>query len=238
MSQESHHTIAAAAPSKIISSTTHTESDLWEALNKTYETDLPNDAPTSPFHGGWIGFFSYEAHTLSSFKNPCKSPQRTPDLTPLWWFGYYDQFDIYDHLNQSPSPIPVFNPTKAETHFACTPNFTKSDYQKAFFKIKHHLEMGDCYQVNLAQRFESDFKGDPYQLYRKLCLTNPAPYAAYLNLGDLQILSSSPECFLASMVQTLSHALSKELAPEAKQKPKMRALSKTCKQTPRITPSS
>ncbi|MEX0607274.1 MAG: aminodeoxychorismate synthase component I, partial [Halofilum sp. (in: g-proteobacteria)] len=55
---------------------------------------------------------------------------------------------------------------------------------------------GDCYQVNLAQRFEVAASGDPWVAFRRLRTINPAPFAAYLNGPDAQVLSVSPERFL------------------------------------------
>ena len=58
------------------------------------------------------------------------------------------------------------------------------------------VSAGDCYQVNLARRFEAPCSGDPWQAYLRLRRVNPAPFAAWLDLPGLQVLSSSPERFL------------------------------------------
>src|SRR5207247_11146229 len=55
---------------------------------------------------------------------------------------------------------------------------------------------GDIYQVNLAQRFRTSFPGAPLELYGRVRARNPAPFGAYLALGDLTIASISPERFL------------------------------------------
>jgi len=75
-------------------------------------------------------------------------------------------------------------------------NFTKENYLKAVKKAKDLIRRGDIYQVNLSQRFECGFDGDPFELYLKLRSINPAPFAAYLNLGDFKIVSASPERFI------------------------------------------
>ena len=56
--------------------------------------------------------------------------------------------------------------------------------------------MGDCYQVNLTQRFEARADGDPWAAYLRLREINPAPFAAYLDFPDGRVLCSSPELFL------------------------------------------
>ncbi|MBI1909493.1 MAG: aminodeoxychorismate synthase component I [Deltaproteobacteria bacterium] len=75
-------------------------------------------------------------------------------------------------------------------------NFTHEEYLRAIRKIKDYIAAGDCYQVNLSQRFQTKYGGDPWDLYLRLREVSPSPYAAYLNGGDFQILSSSPELFL------------------------------------------
>ncbi len=75
-------------------------------------------------------------------------------------------------------------------------NFTKEGYFRAIEKAKRLITRGDIYQVNLSQRFVCGFDGDPFELYLILRRINPAPFAAYLNLGQFKILSASPERFV------------------------------------------
>jgi len=75
-------------------------------------------------------------------------------------------------------------------------NLKKSSYLSAIEKIKKHIAAGDIYQANMSQRFTTELKKDPYELYMKLRSINPAPFASFLNLGDLVIASASPERFL------------------------------------------
>ncbi|TQV77065.1 aminodeoxychorismate synthase component I [Aliikangiella marina] len=77
-------------------------------------------------------------------------------------------------------------------------NTTKTEYQNAFAKIQNYIQAGDCYQVNYAQRFQAKFSGDIQQAYRHLSLHNKAPFSAFLNFDDYQILSLSPERFIES----------------------------------------
>jgi len=75
-------------------------------------------------------------------------------------------------------------------------NFSKENYVEAIRKAKEYIRRGDIYQVNLSQRFEAALVEDPYDLYLRLRNESPAPFGAYLNYGDIAILSSSPERFL------------------------------------------
>jgi para-aminobenzoate synthetase component I len=58
------------------------------------------------------------------------------------------------------------------------------------------LRAGDCYQINLAQRFSAAAAGDSLSAYLMLRSLSPAPYSAFLNLPQGQILCASPERFL------------------------------------------
>ncbi|HEX6782239.1 MAG TPA: aminodeoxychorismate synthase component I [Solirubrobacterales bacterium] len=59
-----------------------------------------------------------------------------------------------------------------------------------------HLLAGDSYEICLTNQVAMDLDVDPLALYRRLRRANPAPFSAYLRLGDLAVLSSSPERFL------------------------------------------
>ena len=73
---------------------------------------------------------------------------------------------------------------------------TRTEYGGAFRKIKRYLQEGDCYQVNLAQRFSARCEGNPWSAYKELRVLNSAPFSGYFNFPEVQILSSSPERFL------------------------------------------
>ena len=63
-------------------------------------------------------------------------------------------------------------------------------------RAKEYIAAGDIYQVNLSRKFEAPWSGDALQFYEALRHYSPAPYAAWLDLGGRQVLSSSPELFL------------------------------------------
>ena len=69
----------------------------------------------------------------------------------------------------------------------------KSDYLKKIKRVKTLLELGEIYQLNYAIRFRKRFEGNPFGLYLKLMEVNPTAFSAFLNCGNYQILSNSPE---------------------------------------------
>jgi len=78
-----------------------------------------------------------------------------------------------------------------------TSNLDRDSYRAAFRQIQHYIRAGDCYQVNLAQRFSAAYRGDPWQAYCRLRPIAAAPFSGYLECApDRQLLSLSPERFL------------------------------------------
>lgn len=77
-----------------------------------------------------------------------------------------------------------------------TSNFRRADYEAAVRRAVEYIHAGDCFQVNLSQRLLAPLRDEPLVLYERLRQRNPAPFAAYFDLGDFQILSASPERFL------------------------------------------
>ena len=63
--------------------------------------------------------------------------------------------------------------------------------------MQQYLHSGDCYQINLTQRFQADYQGDEWQAYRTLRQANGAPFSAFIRLEHNCILSISPERFIA-----------------------------------------
>jgi para-aminobenzoate synthetase component I len=77
-------------------------------------------------------------------------------------------------------------------------NFTATEYEAAFRAIQRYILAGDCYQVNLAQRFSSSFAGEPWSAYQLLRPVAAAPYSAFMQCADdSQLLCLSPERFLS-----------------------------------------
>lgn len=73
---------------------------------------------------------------------------------------------------------------------------SKTAYLAKFDKIQHYLRSGDCYQINLTQRFSASYQGDEWQAYKKLRQSNGAPFSAFMQWHNCSALSISPERFI------------------------------------------
>jgi anthranilate synthase component 1 len=78
-----------------------------------------------------------------------------------------------------------------ETDFVS--GFTHDGFVDAVEKAKQYITDGDIMQVVLSQRLSIPFSAQSMDLYRALRTLNPSPYMYYLNLGDVDIVGSSPE---------------------------------------------
>src|SRR4030042_835490 len=84
-------------------------------------------------------------------------------------------------------------------HRASSINYemTKNEYMDIVKKAKEYIAAGDIFQANLSQRVSAHIRDkSPWSLYRILSSINPSPFAAFINFGDYQIVSSSPERLL------------------------------------------
>lgn len=71
--------------------------------------------------------------------------------------------------------------------------FSEAGFKRAVEKGKKYIVSGDVMQVVLSQRLNATFKGKAINMYRHLRRMNPSPYMYYLNMGDFEIVGSSPE---------------------------------------------
>lgn len=97
-------------------------------------------------------------------------------------------------------------------------NFTKEEFEKSVLKIKEHIEKGDIYQANLTQRFTCDIENSSYELYNDLRDVSKAPFGAFLNFEDFNILSNSPERFIKCSDKKIITSPIKGTRPRGKDK--------------------
>lgn len=186
---------------------------LREALRSLGHAGLPGNSPL-PFAGGLIGYLSYDfGRRLEEHPAVAVDDLQLPDAR----LGLYPWALISDHHAQT-SDL-VFHPTLADAErqrlielfslpnaltpgqFTLRKRFVPStsaeSYRLAFEKIQAYIQAGDCYQVNLTQRFQAPYLGDPWQAYCALRLACPTPFSGYQSLPEGgAVLSLSPERFV------------------------------------------
>ena len=169
-----------------------------------------------PFAGGALGYWSYDlARRLMTLPEIADATEQLPNLA----VGIYDWALVLDHqqhkarlvsqqrfaetaelLPQILHRLRTFTappPESFRVYGRITSNFTPDSYAAAFLRVQDYLQSGDCYQINLSQCFSAKAEGDALGAYLRLRGLNPAPYSAFLNLPQAQILCNSPERFIS-----------------------------------------
>ncbi|CAI0737747.1 aminodeoxychorismate synthase component 1 [Serratia ficaria] len=161
-----------------------------------------------PFQGGALGLFGYDlGRRIEPLPQLAAADLALPDMA----IGLYDWALIADHQQQKLTLLSYRDVEQRwqwlsrqqappQRPFALTggwrANMTRQQYGEKFQRIQHYLRSGDCYQINLAQRFSADYQGDEWQAFQQLSASNRAPFSAFLRLPENSVLSVSPERFL------------------------------------------
>lgn len=185
--------------------------ELYKAYHMEYEIELP-------FIGGFVGYLGYDlCHFVETL------PRTTEDLVdiPDMYFGLYHGGIVIDHVRESvyvtdlnlddqgksriedlkekiliSNECPENYRVKRVTDAQIVSNFEKEPYKDAITQVKNYIRSGDIYQANMTQCFSGIMEGSTLSLYQNLRHVNPAPFASYVDFGEGQIASSSPERFI------------------------------------------
>lgn len=186
------------------------------ALLRRELKQYPASRSDYPFTGGAAGYFGYDlGRRIETLPSRAHDREQIPEML----IGIYDWALINDHQQQTTTLVsfahhhatralwpellarlqaPV---TMTDSRFHVSgellANLDAPAYQQAFEKIQSYIHEGDCYQVNLAKRFEIAAEGDPFVAYQQLRQINAAPFSAYFQTPAATILSASPERLLS-----------------------------------------
>jgi para-aminobenzoate synthetase component I len=179
-----------------------------------------------PFQTGAVGYLGYElAHHLERLPHPARDDLAFPDLM-VGLYDVVLAFDLQERRAwllasgwPETTPEASMHRRKARAdlfaaRLECAPdveaapaggaevairsNFARPAYEAAVRQIVDYILAGDIFQANLSQRFLAELPDglDAWGLYRRLRRRNPAPFAAFLDFGEVAIASASPERFL------------------------------------------
>lgn len=181
--------------------------------------DLP------PWQGGVAGYFGYHlCHYLESIPRQKLDDMEFPDIA-LGFYDVVVGFDHHrqkawiissgfpekeedkrqkraiERCHWLKDRLKEAKPLSPLSKVSCSPavsNFSQPDYEEVLRRTIEYIYAGDIYQTNISRRFMSELPSSltPFELYHRLRTINPAPFAAFLNFGDVQIASASPERFL------------------------------------------
>ncbi|UOR16969.1 aminodeoxychorismate synthase component I [Aeromonas veronii] len=164
-----------------------------------------------PFIGGALGLFGYDlGRRFERLPVQAAADIAVPDMavgiydwallrnvaTGDWQLVHWgDEAGLAKRLawleQQQAEPAPAF-----ALQGSWQSNMSRAEYGEKFARIQEYLAAGDCYQINLTQRFSAPYQGDEWQAYCLLATANKAPFSAFIRLPESALLSLSPERFL------------------------------------------
>lgn len=182
-----------------------------------------------PFVGGAIGYVGYDV--IASYEELGKLP-RDEMKVPDSHFYLFDSFLVFDHVGEKIFLVEAntySNRTEGELKQALankqqelmlpnkeehkeiklnklnyTSNFSKEEYEAIVNQAKEYIKAGDLFQMVPSQRLTANFKGNPFDYYRRLRVTNPSMYLYFLDFGDTYVIGSSPESLVSVKDQVVT----------------------------------
>ena len=181
-----------------------------DLLTEDLKSMSQTDPKGLPFTGGIAGFWGYEL--CEQFERIAHRDTSTPHMS----VGLYHWALIIDHKERCATLVfhPDIQPSLQDRILAILsggkpqsserfslpapfkPTQSQDEYRRSFEQIQQYISAGDCYEVNLTQRFTAPYCGCSWEAYRHLRTATQAPYSAYLSHPDFAILSQSPEQFI------------------------------------------
>ena len=168
------------------------------------------------FFGGLVGYLAYDLVRYYIDLDENRDDLREPDcefvltknniifdhkagktLLTQNEFGECDEAATIRELNELASSFefPKFDSSeKNDIHISC--NMSERQFRKMVRTTLRYIREGDIIQAVLSQRFETEFGGDAFGVFRNLKRINPSPYMYYLDFGDRKIVGSSPEMLI------------------------------------------
>jgi para-aminobenzoate synthetase/4-amino-4-deoxychorismate lyase len=131
------------------------------------------------------GFLSYEAGYALE---PQLAPVKSKSSGTLLWFGIFERAEVLEdiHFPESETEEPIEK---------IAPTITSNRYFEKLDEIRELIAAGEVYQINFTYPVKFNLGRSPWQLFIDLCRRHPVPYAAFINTGEQQIVSLSPELF-------------------------------------------
>ncbi|ABG40149.1 aminodeoxychorismate synthase, subunit I [Paraglaciecola sp. T6c] len=181
----------------------------------------PLSTSALPFKAGAMGYFGYDlGRRFEDLPQQAENPYSAPDMavgiyhwavvkdnqTEQFYLCHFptdhnDNAPDAAHINALLNHVDAACPTDDTQKFILSgqwqSNMNKSQYVHKIAQVNAYLRSGDCYQVNLAQRFDAPYSGDEYQAYLRLRDANKAPFSAFIRIPNAVIISISPERFLS-----------------------------------------
>lgn len=173
------------------------------------EADLDASPPcTSRIAIGFVDFETASKAALGVIEDPLK-----PASAAIYsWYVLQDHFEQRAWLVKEPNlsakiDAVITKRIQSDTQDSrlkyhieqeFTADISREKYEEMVASVRSLIAAGDCYQANIAQRFQCRYRGSEYGIYEKLRDVAPGDYSAFLKLAtNHAVISQSPERFLS-----------------------------------------
>ncbi len=202
-----------------------TYKDPFEAIKDVISAYAPKEHGPLPFNIGAAGYFAYDLKDVLAKKpSHAKKAGKNALGLPLSIVGFYGSLYVYDHQENkgyitsmeteksgSRRGIQETLETLSLDEAACAPfakmevrpaksgfssDTSKEEYLSSIKKAHEYISNGDIYQLNLSHRLKIPWHGDGFSLFAALLDKRPSPMNSYIDFGDFELISNSPERYL------------------------------------------
>ncbi len=179
----------------------------------TTQFEIENDEDFKFINNGLFGYTSYDA--VKYFETiDIASKENSIEIPEIQYAVYQNiiainhfknEAYIFSHCYEKESNINELHHIITMDRFALydfetinkiDSNLSDEEFKKHVEIAKTHCQRGDVFQLVLSRKFQQDFKGDDFNVYRALRSINPSPYLFYFDYGNFKIFGSSPEAQL------------------------------------------
>jgi anthranilate synthase component 1 len=179
----------------------------------TTQFEIENDEDFKFINNGLFGYTSYDA--VKYFETiDIASKENSIEIPEIQYAVYQNiiainhfknEAYIFSHCYEKESNINELHHIITMDRFALydfetinkiDSNLSDKEFKKHVEIAKTHCQRGDVFQLVLSRKFQQDFKGDDFNVYRALRSINPSPYLFYFDYGNFKIFGSSPEAQL------------------------------------------
>jgi len=164
--------------------------------------DSSSNLPFS-FRPGLVGLVDYESN--AHFMHIDRAVVFDHSARRLFFIGLFDSqndFDLWHHsallrLGLVAGQVAAYQMLRSGGSVSDLSVAHEADeYLSMIETAQKHIAAGDVYQICLTNQIRMTHNLDALNVFMKLRVSNPAPYAAYVRIGNLELVSTSPEMFL------------------------------------------
>lgn len=169
------------------------------------------DSDPANKYNGIFGFTGFDA--IQNFESITFDESKSNYNIPCLRYDLYRYVVVFDHFYDKITVLEnryeeessnlaavlslINNPSHSSFSFTMKgdekSNMSGDQFKEIVTRSKYHCQRGDIFQMVPSRRFEQEFEGDEFSVYRSLRSINPSPYLFYFDYGSYKIFGSSPE---------------------------------------------